>query len=98
VRSISAAWNYFNPGRWRHSLDCRPLTDTSADGGIANHSHSCYGRRDLLKKFQPFRAHPIFLQQEARGVAARPGQAVDETRTNWIGDVHENDWDFAGRL
>ena len=48
--------NYFNPGRWGHRLDCGPLTDTSADGGIANNGHSRYGRRDLLEQFQPFRA------------------------------------------
>src|SRR5215471_12236064 len=90
--------NHLNPERWCHSLGSGPLTDPSADGGVANNGYSCHGRYDLFKQFQPFRADPIIKQREARGIAARPSQAVDKTCTNRIRHMHEDDWDVAGRL
>src|SRR5262249_33475823 len=47
--------------------------------------------RELLEKLQPFSAQTIFEQHEAGGVAARPGEAIDQAGADRIDNAHEND-------
>ena len=48
--------------------------------GIPKDRHSRHAGRDLLEQFQPFSAHAVFELSKAGGVAARPRQAVDDSR------------------
>jgi hypothetical protein len=47
--------------------------------------------RNLFEQFHPFRAHDEFKLAKARGVAARPRQAGDETAADGIEKVNEHD-------
>ena len=84
--------------RRRHRLDRAVLARADGQRGIAQHAHSRYGRCDLLQQFQPFRAHAVFKVDETGGVAARPCQAIDESRGDGIGDLHEHNRHRAGHL
>ena len=53
---------------------------------------------DLLQQLQPFRAHAEFERNEPGGVAARPGQALDITGADRVGNLHEHDGHHAGCL
>ena len=64
-------------------------TDPGGYGGIPKDRRSCHARCDLLEQFQPFPAQAIFILDKARGVAARPREAIDEARANRIGDRRE---------
>ena len=47
---------------------------------------------------RPLSAHAIFVSDEPGSVASWTCEIFDETGTDRIGDVHEDDWDGAGRL
>jgi hypothetical protein len=51
-----------------------------------------------LSSSGPFRAQTVFELHKAGGVPARPRQAIDETRTDWIGDHREYNRHGAGHL
>ena len=51
---------------------------------------------DLLEHSQPLAGDAGLDSHEAREVATRPCQARDETRTEWVGNIDENDRYCAG--
>src|SRR6516164_9297539 len=55
-------------------------------------------RRNLLEQFHPFAADRGFNSRKSGEVAARMRQALDQTATEGVADVHEYDWDGASLL
>src|SRR5262249_27953688 len=53
--------------------------------------------RDLSQQLQPFAAHRLVIGK-AGEIATRPRQAGEQTAADWIGHLHEYDWDCAGRF
>ena len=103
VRSISVGVAHvdrahLDPERWRRCLDGAPQADPGGYGCIPKDRRSRHGRCDLLEQFQPFPAQAIFVLDKARGVAARPREAIDEAGADRVGDIVEHDWHGAGRL
>ena len=84
--------------RRRERLDRTELAGTGRDAGVAKNRHACHTRRDLLEQLQPFPTQRIFVEGKARGVAARPRQAIDKAGADRIGDTHEHNRHGAGRL
>src|SRR5262245_6292203 len=89
---------HLDPERWRRCLDGAPQSNAGGYGCIPKDRRSRHARRDLLEQFQPFPAQAIIILDKARGVAARPREAIDEARADWIGDSREYYWHGAGRL
>ena len=48
-------------------------------------------RRNLFEQLQPFSGHRQLEIGQARDIAARPCQALNEAAADRIGDLHEND-------
>src|SRR5829696_3594018 len=80
-----------------YGLDCAELADPGGYGSIAKDRSARHTRRDLFNQFQPFPGQSIFELNEARGVAARPRQAIDKASTTWISHECKHDWHGAGR-
>src|SRR6266700_4110862 len=87
-----------HPDRRRHGLDYGELADPRDYSRITKDRRSRYTRRDLFKQFQPFPTQIVFELHKTGGVAARPGQAINKTRADRVGDVYEYDWHNARRL
>src|SRR6516165_5607607 len=79
---------HLDPERWCHRLDRAELAKPSGDSEISNNCRASHSGCDLLEKLEPFPAHTVFERHEAGGVAARPGQTIDQTSTNRIGYHH----------
>src|SRR5262249_10089190 len=75
----------------RDSLDCAEYYSSRRNIGVSQYSCSHHARRDLLQELQPFPAQTVFIIHESSGVAAGPGQAIDEAGADWIGDAREHD-------
>jgi hypothetical protein len=84
--------------RWRQRLDSRKLGCAGALGCISKDRRARYVRCDLLKQFQPFRAHHEFDAHETSQVATRPRQAVDEAGTDRVAEDRKHDRHAAGHL
>src|SRR5262249_5025433 len=84
--------------RRRHSLDDAELGVPGRIGSVAKDSHACRAWRDLLEQLQPFPAQTVFEQQKAGGVAAWPGQAINEAAADRIDSSREHDWHGAACL
>jgi hypothetical protein len=67
-------------------------------GKISKHRHSRHPRHDLFEQFKPLPADAVFERSKAGDVAARPGQAIDETCADRVGDNREHDGYRARRL
>jgi hypothetical protein len=65
--------------------------------GIAKHRYTRHAGRNLLEQFHPLSAHAVFEIREPGGIASRPRQAFDQAGTDRVGNIHEHDWDRAGR-
>src|SRR5262245_30490386 len=85
-------------GGGRHGLNGGPHAKPGGDGGIANDGRSRYVWRDLLEHFKPFGANAVIVRGEARDVATRSRQAIDEARADRINDEHKHDRHGAGCL
>ena len=87
---------YFHPERRRRGLNDTELGGAAGGGGIAKDARSYHSWRDLGNSIFP--SHAVFEQEETRGVAARPSQAVNEAGGDRIGDAWKHDRHGAGRL
>jgi hypothetical protein len=85
-----------HPERRRHGLDSAQLAKPY--GKIPKHRHSRHPRHDLFEQFKPLPAYAVFERSKAGDVAARPGQAIDETGADRVGDNREHDRHPARRL
>jgi hypothetical protein len=65
---------------------------------IPKYRYLRHPRRDLFDQFKPLPAYAIFERSKAGDVAARPRQAIDQTRADRVGDNREHDRHRAGRL
>src|SRR3954454_4378998 len=61
-----------------------------ANGRFAKLGHALYGGRNLFEQLQPFPAHGIFEVCHARYIATWVGQAIDETRSDRLGDERKD--------
>ena len=66
--------------------------------GITKDSRACDVWRELFEQLQPFRTNAIIVRGKAGDAAARPRQAVDEARTDWVDGQREHDRYGAGCL
>src|SRR5262249_38385116 len=90
-------WTHLHPQQRSGALDCRELANSDGQIGITNNSRSPHARRDLLQQLKPFDAEAVFEIDEAGGITAWPSETRDETGAHRIGNIHEHDWDGAGR-
>src|SRR5262249_7026032 len=88
-RSISSASRTLNgthrqagrgPPGWEAPHWPKPYVKTP------NSRHSRHTRREFFDKFKPLPACAVFARSKAGDVAARPRQAIDETRADRVGD------------
>ena len=82
---------HLHPQRRRHGLDCGELTEPGGNGGVPKDGRACHAWHNLFEQLQPFCAETVFEREEARGVAAWPRQAGDESSADRIRDDHEYD-------
>src|SRR3954453_12683767 len=79
-------------------LDCAELTGPGRYGSFPKNRHALNIRHNLFEQLQPFSTHGIFKISNTCDVTARTRQAVDEARTDWIGDKCEDDWNGTASL
>src|SRR5215469_10155697 len=83
---------------WGYRLDCPELTRPRCCIEVAENPCSFNPGRDVLEQFQPLAGHAIFEVGKPSGVAARVGQTIYETATDWISDLDEYHRNTASRL
>jgi hypothetical protein len=82
--------SYLYPQRRRQCLDDAKLAYSRRRRRIAKHCDARYRRRNLLEQFQPFPADAEFECHEPGGIPPGPGQVLDETGADRIGDDHKH--------
>src|SRR5258707_6698546 len=75
-----------HPERRRHGLDSAQLSHAQGERRVAKHRDSLYAGCGLLQQLQPLPADAEFERNEPRGVAARPGQALDIAGADRVGN------------
>ena len=65
---------------------------------VTQDRHVRHAGGDLLEQLQPFSARAVFEQREAGSIAAWARQALDQSSSDRIGDLHEYDRQGAGHL
>src|SRR5215831_8359117 len=86
-RSISSASRTLTR---RNSMPSDGATDWMAPNWaspmVRSRSTATHPRHDLFDQFKPLPAHAVFAWSKAGDVAARPRQAIGETRADRVGD------------
>ena len=84
------------PNDRRYGLDGTELPRPGSYGRIPKDRYSGHVWRDLLEKFEPFRAHAVLEQNETGGIAARPRQTIHEASADRIDSSCEHDRHGSG--
>src|SRR5215472_15120818 len=84
VAVVNADRRHLQPDGGRHGLNDSEVADPGRVRFVAKKSYPGYMRRDLLEEIQPFSAETVIEGHEARYVAPRSGQAVNDASTDRI--------------